>query len=237
MLFRSLAKLVPGSNGSPSEWVNYIVTSVPTTTAASGPQRPGTDNTGTLVDHGDGTYSYTFWRDVKQIKTQIDAMTFSGANVKADLGDLTYDGNLVHRLTIQLSGNAPGTGTNTPNAAQVAGYPGVPLVAAADVIYDFVPATGQQAANSGRDIVATAKCNECHQQLGGIPGDSPESSGAGFHGGNRNETRYCVVCHTEQRKFGRTNATFDAASVIFHRRPFAGLELLSKPKNVNRVPR
>ena len=41
-------------------------------------------------------------------------------------------------------------------------------------------------------------------QLGGIPGDSPESSGAGFHGGNRNDTRYCVVCHTEQRKYGAT---------------------------------
>ena len=65
--------------------------------------------------------------------------------------------------------------------------------------------------NSGRDIVATAKCNECHQQLGGIPGDNPESSGAGFHGGNRNDTRYCVVCHTEQRKYGRTEATIDAA--------------------------
>ena len=63
------------------------------------------------------------------------------------------------------------------------------------------------ARDSGRDIVATAKCNECHQQLGGIPGDTPESSGAGFHGGSRNETRYCVVCHTEQRKYGRTEAT------------------------------
>ena len=29
--------------------------------------------------------------------------------------------------------------------------------------------------------------------LGGIPGDDPESSGAGFHGGSRNDTRYCVV--------------------------------------------
>ena len=42
-------------------------------------------------------------------------MTVTGANNKADLGDLTYEPNLVHRLTIQISGNAPGTGTNTPN--------------------------------------------------------------------------------------------------------------------------
>jgi OmcA/MtrC family decaheme c-type cytochrome len=211
----SLAKMVPGADGSPSQWVSYMVTSVPTTSAAAAPQRPGTDNTGTLVDHGDGTYTYTYYRDVKQIKTTVDGMTVSGVNNKADLGDLSYDPNLVHRLTIQLSGNAPGTGTNTPNAVEVAGYPGVPLTSPVDVIYDFVPATGQPAANSGRDIVATAKCNECHQKLGGIPGDSPESSGAGFHGGSRNETRYCVVCHTEQRKYGRVEAPFDAATLTF----------------------
>jgi OmcA/MtrC family decaheme c-type cytochrome len=144
-------------------------------------------------------------------------MTVSSPNNKADLGDLTYDKSRVHRLTIQLSGNAPGTGANTPTAVEVAGYPGVPLIAPVDVIYDFVPATGQAqpAANSGRDIVATAKCVECHQVLGGIPGDDPESSGAGFHGGSRNEVRYCVVCHTEQRKYGRTEATINASTLTF----------------------
>jgi OmcA/MtrC family decaheme c-type cytochrome len=121
----------------------------------------------------------------------------------------------VHRLTIQLSGNAPGTGTNTPNAVAFNAVPGVPLVKPADVIHDFIPATGQAVADSGRDIVATAKCNECHRQLGGIPGDSAESSGAGFHGGSRNETRYCVVCHTEQRKYGRTEAAINATTLAF----------------------
>ena len=68
----SLAKLVPGSNGSPSKWVSYIVSTVPTTTAAAVPTRPSTDNTGTLVDHQDGTYTYTFYRDVKQMKAFVD---------------------------------------------------------------------------------------------------------------------------------------------------------------------
>ena len=211
----SIAKLVPGTDGNPSQWVSYVVTSVPTTTAAAAPSRPSTDNTGTLVDHGDGSYTYTFYRDVPRIKSQIDGMTVSAPNNKADLGDLTYDPSLVHRLTIQLSGNAPGTGNNTPDGTEVSGFPGVPLAKAVDVIYDFVPATGQTVADSGRDIVATAKCNECHQQLGGIPGDDPESSGAGFHGGNRNDTRYCVVCHTEQRKYGRTEAQYDASTLTF----------------------
>jgi OmcA/MtrC family decaheme c-type cytochrome len=217
----SLAKLVPGTDGAPSQWVSYIVTSVPTkdskgATIDSAPQRPGTDNTGTLVDHGDGTYTYTFWRDINLVKSKVDAMPANGGD-KADLGNLTYEPSLVHRLTIQLSGNAPGTGTNTPNAVEIAGYPGVPLTQPADVIYDFVPATGQaqDPANSGRDIVATAKCVECHQVLGGIPGDDPDSSGAGFHSGGRNEVRYCVVCHTEQRKYGRTEAAIDASTLTF----------------------
>jgi OmcA/MtrC family decaheme c-type cytochrome len=209
----SLAKLVPGSNGSPSKWVSYMVTTVPTTTAAAAPTRPTTDNTGALVDNGDGTYAYTFYRDVTTIKDAVAAMTVTGTNDKADLGDLTYEPSLVHRLTLQLSGNAPGTGTNTPNGVQ--SVPGVPMVKPQDAIYDFSPATGQPVADSGREIVATAKCNECHRSLGGIPGDSPESSGAGFHGGSRNDTRYCVVCHTEQRKYGRTEAVLDASTLTF----------------------
>jgi len=218
----SIAKLVPGTNGAPSKWVSYIVTTVPTKNATTGaitaaaPTRPSTDNTGTLVDNGDGSYKYTFYRDVPQTKATVDAMTVTGAaNNKADLGDLTYEPNLVHRLTIQVSGNAPGTGTNTPNAVAFNTVPAVPMTKPLDVIYDFVPATGLAAAASGRDIVATAKCNECHRQLGGIPGDSAESSGAGFHGGSRNETRYCVVCHTEQRKYGRTEAPYDATTLTF----------------------
>jgi OmcA/MtrC family decaheme c-type cytochrome len=209
----SLAKLVPGSDGGPSKWVSYIVTTVPTTTAAAAPTRPSTDNTGTLVDNGDGTYKYTFYRDVTQIKAQVDAMTVTAPNNKADLGDLSYDASKTHRLTIQVSGNAPGTGTNTANGVQVVA--GVPMKNAVDVIYDFVPATGKPvtSADASRDIAANAACNDCHSTLGGIPGDSSESSGAGFHGGSRNNVQYCVVCHTDQRRYGRTEATYNAATL------------------------
>jgi OmcA/MtrC family decaheme c-type cytochrome len=217
----ALAKLVPGTTQgtadggtratSPSYWVSYIVTTVPTTTAAAAPTRPSTDNTGTLVDNGDGTYVYTFYRDVTKIAAFVADAGVTAPNNTADLGDLSYVDTLVHRLTIQLSGNAPGTGTNTPNGVQIVA--GVAMVKPVDAIYDFIPATGQIVTNSGREIVATANCDQCHQTLGGIPGDDPASSGAGFHGGNRNDTRYCVVCHTEQRKYGRTEATFTAATL------------------------
>lgn len=222
----AIAKLVPGTAGSPSRWVSYIVTTVPSSAATSTcakdtscPQRPGTDNTGTLVDNGDGSYKYTFYRDITTIKTQVDGMTVSGTNNKADLGDLTYEPTRTHRLTLQLSGFAPGTGAagergiNTPTGAP-SSIAGVPIKKPVDVIYDFIPATGVKLAASEREIASNAKCEACHRKLGGIPGLSEESAAAGFHGGGRNTVQYCVVCHTEQRKYGQTEATATVSGAV-----------------------
>jgi OmcA/MtrC family decaheme c-type cytochrome len=207
----TLAKLVPGTPGiapgvtGPSKWVSYIVTTVPTTTTpAVAATRPTSDNTGTLVDNGDGTYKYTFYRDITKVKDQVAAMTFTGVNVASDLGDLTYDANAVHRLVLQISGSAPGTGVNTPNGVQVTA--GVPLANPNNAIYDFVPATGKAvvATDPGqRLIVDKLSCNECHGKLGGIPGTDSQ----GFHAGGRYDPRYCVTCHTDQRKYGQTRVT------------------------------
>ena len=208
----SLAKMVPSPDArEPSKWVNYIVTTVPTTTAAAAPTRPSTDNTGTLVDNKDGTYQYTFYRNVVAMKDTVAGMTVSAPNNKADLGDLTYEPNLAHRLSIQLSGNAPGTGTNTPNAVQTTA--GVPLKNPVDVLYDFIPATGATAP-SGREMADNKNCNTCHQVLGGQPGGNEDAQVAAFHGGSRNTIQYCVVCHTEQRKYGRTEAAFDSTNTF-----------------------
>jgi OmcA/MtrC family decaheme c-type cytochrome len=208
----ALAKLVPGTGSAQSRWVSYIVTTVPTyksatdkTIVASVPTRPSTDNTGTLVDNKNGTYTYTFYRDITKAKDAVAAATLTAPNVAADLDDLTYDPNLVHRLTIQISGNAPGTGSNTSDGVTVT--PAVVMANPLNVIYDFIPATGKQVTDSGREITATAKCNECHQNLGGFPTATAAESDATFHGGNRNNTQYCVVCHTEQRKYGQPEAT------------------------------
>ena len=177
------------------------MTTVPTTTAAATGTRPSTDSNGTLVDNGNGTYKYTFYRDITQVKAQVAAMTFTGANRAADLGDLTYDPNAVHRVAMAISGNVRGTGTNTPDEVQV--VPGVPLARPNNAIFDFIPATGKALTATGagqRLIVDKASCNECHGKLGGIPG----TESATFHGGGRYDPKFCVVCHTDQRKFGRT---------------------------------
>lgn len=43
-----------------------------------------------------------------------------------------------------------------------------------------------------REVVSIDSCNSCHEKLA-------------FHGGGRVETKYCVVCHTDQRKSGYAN--------------------------------
>jgi hypothetical protein len=58
----ALAKLCRAPT-RPSEWVSYIVTTVPTTSCRTRATRPSTDNTGKLVA-GDGSYKYTFYRDI-----------------------------------------------------------------------------------------------------------------------------------------------------------------------------
>jgi OmcA/MtrC family decaheme c-type cytochrome len=203
----TMAKLVAnpvlGASG-PSKWVSYMVTTVPSTSSAATATRPSSDNTGTLVDNGDGTYRYTFFRDITQVKAQVDAMALTGANVKADLGDLSFQPDAIHRVALQISGSAPGTGTNTSNEVEVT--PAVPMRNPNNVIFDFVPATGQPVAPTDprqRLIVDKLSCNECHGKLGGQPGTESE----GFHAGSRFDPKYCVTCHTDQRKYGRPRST------------------------------
>ena len=177
----SLAKLVPGSGGTPSKWVSYIVTTVPTTTAAAtavGLTRPSTDNTGTLVDNKDGiVHVHVLPRHPGHQGRPVRRDDRTAApNNKADLGDLTYD----------PSADAP---PDDPDLGQRAGHGhqhaerraddrrGVPMRTPVDVIYDFVPATGQPRprARTAR-WSRTSNCKSCHSTLGGIPGGDESSA-------------------------------------------------------------
>ena len=183
----SIAKLVPGVDGSQSKWVSYMVGN-----ATSGaPGRPGTDSVAAnLVDNKDGTYQYTFSRDITgPLQTKMAAWFADTANAaspykKADVMGadgklLDYVPTLQHRMVLQLSGSVNGGTLANP----------------VNVIYDFIPATGAKvaAADVQREVVSIDSCNTCHEKLA-------------FHGGGgRVDTRYCVVCHTDQRKNGYVN--------------------------------
>ncbi|MBJ6752601.1 OmcA/MtrC family decaheme c-type cytochrome [Geomonas anaerohicana] len=198
----TIAKLVPASNGTPSHWVSYIVTTAPTDGSAPSATRPTRDREGTLESLGNGKFRYTFARDIKLVQSQVNAMTFSGNNRRNDLGDLTYDPSLTHRLVIEYGGNIANTS------------PQLIYKNAINIVYDFVPATGARVTSSTtgqaeRNIVLTKYCNECH----GNPGDPNDLNQQGWglgittpHAG-RVDTRYCVVCHTSQRAYGRAIST------------------------------
>jgi len=150
----NIAKLIPTV---PTKWQNYIVT---TQTGKSGPGAgrvavQGTrENNGTLLDNNDGSYRYTFGTDITNVSCPSPCMDAYGNTL-----DLTYQPELTHRLGMQTAAGLP----------------------AANAVYTFRPSDGATTGITTRDIVKTAKCNECHDKLSAHDA--------------RIDTRYCVLCH------------------------------------------
>ena len=71
----------------------------------------------------------------------------------------------------------------------------------ASATYNFVP--NGSAVTHVHDIIETASCNACHDQLSA-------------HGGSRRGMNMCVLCHTPQNSDPNTGATMDA-KVFFHK--------------------
>ena len=135
----SVAKLVPGANGEPANWQNYI-NRVRDGAVQGSQERSATGYAfGTLTNHGDGSYTYTFATDITTAAGNPCPAPCTDADGKPL--DLRYSANLTHRIAIQ-QGNGD-----------------FPLSAG---VYDFVPAGG---APGARDVVANATCNQCHSQL------------------------------------------------------------------------
>jgi OmcA/MtrC family decaheme c-type cytochrome len=98
----TLAKLVPGTDGDPPRWQSYI-NSLDTPTPGVGPgTQPtingGRDSGGSLADHGNGTYTYTFGTHINAVTTPIP---------------VSFAPNLTHRIAIALrSSTLPQANTN-----------------------------------------------------------------------------------------------------------------------------
>lgn len=135
----NIAKLVPGSNGEPSTWQNYINRAVSGAVQGSQERYASGFAFGTLFNHGDGTYTYNFATDITDPAANPCPAPCTDASGKAL--DLSYQPGLTTRVTIQQGNSA---------------YP------KASGIFDFVPA-GTLGAQ--RDIVLTSTCNQCHDQL------------------------------------------------------------------------
>ena len=90
----------------------------------------------------------------------------------------TYDPTLTHRVGIYGSRNLTefDLGTNYD-----------------DDVFDFVPAGGKPAP---REVIKTASCNKCHDQLA-------------FHGGSRRSLELCIICHQPQTSEANAGQTVD----------------------------
>jgi OmcA/MtrC family decaheme c-type cytochrome len=140
-----IAQLVPGLNGTASQWNSYLFNTVasaacPAGVASCAPPGSATQATteaatsGTLVDNGDGTYQYTFLADITKVPS------------------IPYNAALTHRVAFQIK-----------NYAQ-----------ANNGAYTFQPSTGATTGIFSREIVETATCNNCHTFLSAHGGSRVE---------------------------------------------------------------
>lgn len=229
----SIAKLVAGTNGSPSRWVSYEILGTPSTTADFTLGRPSTENYGTLKALGAGQYQYTFYRDPTTVKSIVDGTTDTATNKKADLDDLSYNANLTHRIGIQIAGAAPGTGTNNQTATAT-GRDAVPLESPINFFYDFIPATGKQVTtgDTQREIVKVTACFECHSKFEGFHNVAVAGKRTAA---SRQDTKMCVVCHTDQRKFGQVEATTTATGFSGDVRRVNGQSTINLPVFIHKL--
>jgi OmcA/MtrC family decaheme c-type cytochrome len=187
----ALAKLVPGTDGNPDEWQNYVSRKA-TATAAGSPgaakspaataMQATTDPKRTaaeleaaglgpqLVYNADGYYTYTFSADITD-----PAWSATINKVAYSTNGVAFDPNATHRVAIQLSyTNAAG------EVIRVNPHFDFRFVQNSGGGYDSVllsdPTTQSYL------MTDVSSCNTCHEKLA-------------LHGGGRVDTQYCVMCH------------------------------------------
>jgi OmcA/MtrC family decaheme c-type cytochrome len=178
-----LARLEPGVNNSPSTWhaITRRVEAFPGTPApqpaqyvtGTGPASQGyteTATSGVWVDNKNGSYSYKF----------AQSLTSDQA--------IPYNGNLTHRVGLEIRTSPNITTTNIP---------------ANNAVYDWTPALGTRTAiaDSGRQIVDDDTCNACHDNLE-------------IHGAARFNLDYCQMCHESYSTDAQSGNSLDLKVMI-----------------------
>jgi OmcA/MtrC family decaheme c-type cytochrome len=128
------------------------------------------------------------------------------AAAMTDHGDGTYS----YRFTKVITGGSSAAGTtcepDKPHRLVIlmsaSGNPFSPI----NLVKDFVPATGADVTGSHEKFDGAA-CLECHTSFRAIA-DGTGAFGSGeFHAGGRYDTRICVACHNDQRRFTPLSST------------------------------
>ncbi len=183
----AIAKLVPGTDGNPDQWVSYVYR---TETAAAGVGPGGTPALATalqatsdpkpaaqanqLVYNADlGYYTYTFSTDITD---------------PTKTNNVTFEPDRTHRVGIQLSyTNAAG------ETVRVNPY------------FDFTFVDGKSVPvtdpTKTRKMTDVASCNSCHDKLA-------------LHGGGRVDTQYCVMCHNSGTVDANSGNNLDLRTMV-----------------------
>ncbi|HWI83773.1 OmcA/MtrC family decaheme c-type cytochrome [Ramlibacter sp.] len=166
----AIAKLVPGTNGSPDQWVNYVYRTE-TATPTVGPnghavlasaKQATTDSKQTdpalaaqqLVYNPEGYYTYTFKTDIKN---------------PAQTNGVVFEPGRTHRIAVQLA------------YTNAAGEP-VRVNPYFDFTFDAAGNSVPVDAARSKKVADINNCNGCHEKLA-------------LHGGGRVDVQYCVLCH------------------------------------------
>ena len=156
----TIAQLKPGTNGDASAWQSYI-----NKVEEAGSVGPGTEDKvqanyekateGTLENHGDGTYTYTFAHDITDITSPVA---------------VTYDPTLTHRLAMQIENDMPVTNviyTWQPSTGATSG-----ILTRDIVTVDSCNECHNKLAMHGGGRIDTRYCVTCHN-----PGSADANSG------------------------------------------------------------
>jgi len=175
-----LARLEPAVNWTPSTWhaITRRTEAFPGTPAPS----PADKVTGTGPVNQGYTEPATAGQWVESSQ-QNGSYTYTFAQSLKGVSDIPYNGSLVHRVGLEVRSS---TATVASNG-----------------VYTWIPATGDTAAQSGREIVDNATCNACHQKLSA-------------HGGARVDLQYCVMCH-ESYSFDAQSGNSIDFKVMIHK--------------------
>lgn len=148
-----VAKLAPATaTEKATRWVPYI-TRVETATAGDWPNPAGTtalqgstEGSGTLTDHGDGSYTYAF-------ATNLATVTAEGAPVG-------YERNLLHRVSVMIGGHDGPTGEATHDFVPDGSAP----IATRDIVQTAAckACHGEAFHGHGGNRLSVENCATCH---------------------------------------------------------------------------
>jgi len=178
-----LARLEPGVNGAASTW--HAITRRTDAFPGSPAPTPADHVTGTASTSQATTETATAGTWVES-SIQNGVYTYTFSQSLTGISDIPYDGNLVHRVGLEIRTSPNLTATNIP---------------ANNATYTWIPATGQKLEQSGREIVSNAACNACHDKLA-------------VHGEARFDLPYCAMCHESYSFDAQSGNTIDLRVMI-----------------------